>query len=40
MVEVNEATVDDVIHYGMHLKNSKLEMAEAINIYKALRDDT
>ena len=26
-VEVNEATVDDVIHYGMHLKKSELEMA-------------
>ena len=39
-VEVNEMTVDDVICYGMHLKKSELEMAEAINIYKTLRDDT
>ena len=39
-VEVNEATVDDVIRYGMHLKKSEPEMAEAINIYKALSDDT
>ena len=39
-VEVNEVTVDDVIHYGMHLKKSKPEMAEAIDIYKALSDDT
>ena len=39
-VEVNEVTVDDVIHYGMHLKKSEPEMAEAINIYKALGDDT
>ena len=39
-VEVNEATVDDVIHYGMHLKKSEPEMAEAIDIYKALSDDT
>ena len=38
-IEVNEATVD-VIHYGMHLKKSELEMAEAIDIYKALGDDT
>ena len=39
-VEVNEATVDDVIHYGMRLKKSEPEMAEAIDIYKALSDDT
>ena len=39
-VEVNEATVDDVIHYGMHLKKSEPEMAEAIDIFKALSNDT
>ena len=39
-VEVNEVTVDDVICYGMPLKKSELEMVEAIDIYKALRDDT
>ena len=39
-VEVNEVTVDDVICYGMHLKKSESEMAEAIDIYKALGDDT
>ena len=39
-VKVNEATVDDVICYGMHLKKSEAEMAEAINIYKTLGDDT
>ena len=39
-VKVNEVTVDDVIHYGMHLKKSEPEMAEAIDIYKALSDDT
>ena len=33
-------TVNDVIRYGMHLKKSEPEMAEAINIYKALSDDT
>ena len=39
-VEVNEETVDDVIHYGMHLRKSEPEMAEAIDIYKTLGDDT
>ena len=39
-VEVNEVAVDDVIHYGIHLKKSEPEMAEAIDIYKALGDDT
>ena len=39
-VEVNEATVDEVICYGMHLKKSEPEMAEAIDIYKVLGDDT
>ena len=39
-VEVNEATVDDIICYFMHLKKSEPEMAEAIDIYKALGDDT
>ena len=39
-VEVNEATVDDVIRYSMHLKRSEPEMAEAIDIYKALSNDT
>ena len=39
-VEVNEVTVDDVSHYGMHLKKSEPEMAEGIDIYKALRDGT
>ena len=39
-VEINEATVDDAIHFGMHLKRSELEIAEAMDIYKALGDDT
>ena len=39
-VEVNEVTVDDVICYGMHLKKSELEMAEAVDIYKALGNNT
>ena len=38
--EVNKVTVDDVICYGMHLKKSEPEMAEAIDIYKALSNDT
>ena len=37
-VEVNEATVDDVIKYG-HLKRSEAEMADAIDIYKTLGND-
>ena len=39
-VEINEATVDDAIRFGMHLKRSELEIAEAMDIYKALGDDT
>ena len=39
-VEINEATVDDAICFGMHLKRSELEIAEAMDIYKALGDDT
>ena len=39
-VEVNEVTVDDVIHYGMHLKKSEPDMVNSIDIYKALGDDT
>ena len=39
-VEVNEATVGDVVKYGGHLiKRSEAEMAEAIDIYKTLGDD-
>ena len=39
-VEVNEATTEDVIKYGYHIKKSEPEMAEAIDIYKILSDDT
>ena len=39
-VEINEATVDDAICFGMHLKRSELEIAEAMDIYKALGNDT
>ena len=38
-VEVNETTVDDVVKYGHLIKRSEAEMAEAIDIYKALGDD-
>ena len=39
-VEINEARVDDTIHFGMYLKRSEPEIAEAMDIYKALSDDT
>ena len=39
-VEINEATVDDTICFGMHLKRSELEIAETMDIYKALGNDT
>ena len=39
-VEINEATVEDAICFGIHLKRSEPEIAEAMDIYKVLRDDT
>ena len=39
-VEVNEATVEEVIKYGQFLKKSKEDIAEAINIYKTLGNET
>ena len=39
-VEINEATVDDAIRFSMHLKRSEPEIAEAMDIYKALSNDT
>ena len=39
-VEINEATVDDAIHFGMHLKRLEPEIAEIMDIYKAISDDT
>ena len=39
-VEINEATVDDAIHFGMYLKRLEPEIAEAMDIYKALGNDT
>ena len=38
-IEVNEATVDDVVKYGHLIKRSETEMAEAIDIYKTLGDN-
>ena len=39
-VQVNEATVEEAIKYGHFLKRSKEDIAEAIDIYKALVDET
>ena len=39
-VEVNEATVEEAIKYGQFLKKSKEGIAEAINIYKTLGNET
>ena len=39
-VEVNEATVEEAIKYGQFLKKSKEDIAEAINIYKTLGNET
>ena len=39
-VEINEATVDDAICFGMHLKRSEPEIDEAMDIYKVLGNDT
>ena len=38
-VEVNEATVEEAIEFGQHLKRSKEDIAEAIDIYKSLGND-
>ena len=38
-VEVNEATVDEVIGFGHFMKKSDAEVTETIDLYKALRDD-
>ena len=39
-VEVNEATVKEAIKYGQFLKRSEEDIAEAINIYKTLGNET
>ena len=38
-VEVNEATIDEVVGLGRFMRKSDAEVAEAIDIYKALGDD-
>ena len=38
-VEVNEATVDEVVGFGRFMKKSDAEVTEAIDLYKALGDD-
>ena len=39
-VEVNEATVEEAIKYGQFLRKSEEDIAEAIDIYKALGNKT
>ena len=39
-VEVNEATVEEAIKYGHFLKRSEEDIAEAIDIYKTLDNET
>ena len=39
-VEVNEATVEEAIKYGQFLQESKEDIAEAIDIYKTLGNET
>ena len=39
-VEVNKAMVDEAIKFGQYLKRSEEDIAEAIDIYKSLGNDT
>ena len=39
-VKVNEATVEEAIKFGQYLKRSEEDIAEAIDIYKSLGNDT
>ena len=39
-MEVYEATVKEAIKYGQFLKKSEQDITEAINIYKALGNET
>ena len=39
-VEVNKATVEEAIKFGQYLKRSEEDIAEAIDIYKSLGNDT
>ena len=38
-VEINKATIDEVVGCGRFMRKSDAEVTEAIDIYKALRDD-
>ena len=38
--EVNEATVEEAIKFGHYLKRSEEDIAEAIDVYKTLENDT
>ena len=38
-VEVNEATIDEVVGFGCFMRKSDAEVVEAIDIYKALGDN-
>ena len=38
-VEINEATIDKVVGFGHFMMKSDAEVAEAIDIYKALGDN-
>ena len=39
-MEVNEATVEEAIKYGQFLRKSEEDITEAIDIYKALGNET
>ena len=39
-MEVNEATIEEAIKYGHFLKRSEEDIAEAIDIYKTLENET
>ena len=39
-VEVNEATVEEAIKYGQFLKKNEEDIAEAIDIYRTLGNET
>ena len=39
-MEVNKATVEEAIKYGHFLKRSEEDIAEAIDIYKTLGNET
>ena len=38
-VEVSEATIDEVVGFGRFMRKLDAKVTEAIDIYKALRDD-